>query len=383
MRPNPTENMKIDITRTSQRRTYPQPSELGFGRHFSDHMFLMDYTPEKGWYSPRIVPYGTLGLMPANLTLHYGQAVFEGMKAFRWKDGSVHIMRPKDHIERFANSADTLVMPEFDQDFVVDAVETLVDVDRDVVPGERGTALYIRPTLIANDNALGVRPSNDYLMFIITSPVGSYYARGMSPVKILVEEHAYRVARGGLGEAKASANYAASLRAGFRARQEGFDQVLWLDAHQHEFVEEVGTMNIFFVIDDRLITPPLGGTILSGVTRRCVLELAEEWGITCEERPISMHEVVEAYRANHLQECFGSGTAAVISTVGELNYKGESLIIKERPGSLRERLYQSITGIQYGELPDAHSWMYRVRSAAERASASSPRGVTTGQSVEH
>jgi branched-chain amino acid aminotransferase len=332
-------------------------------------MLLIDYIHKQGWQTPRIEPFHPLELSPANLTLHYGQAIFEGMKAFLWKDGSVNLMRPTDHLARFARSAEILCMPEVDSSMLLEAIETLIDLDRSVVPDERGTALYIRPTLIANDGALGVRPSNDYLLFVITSPVGAYYARGMNPVRILVEEEAYRVAQGGLGEAKASANYAASLRASQKAREQGFDQVLWLDAHQHKYVEEVGTMNIFFVIDDVLVTPSLDGTILSGITRQCVLELAAEWGIKFEEREVPMQEVVTAHKENRLQECFGSGTAAVISQVGELFYKNESIIIDERPNSLRERLYKTITGIQYGELPDEHGWMYRVRPADERKPA--------------
>lgn len=354
--------MKISIIPTPQPRTLASlnQSELGFGRHFADHMFLMTYTADQGWQNPRIEPYRPIGFEPANLTLHYGQSIFEGLKAFRWQDGSVNLFRPVDHIERFARSAHRLCIPAFDKDLLLEAFKKLVYVDRNWVPAQRGTALYLRPTIIAADNALGVRPSKNYLLFVITSPVGSYYAKGMAPTRILVEEKYSRAAFGGLGDAKTSANYAASLLAAEEAKAKGFDQVLWLDSQTHSYVEEVGTMNIFFVIDGVLITPPLGGTILDGITRRSVITLANEWGVPFEERRLSMDEVVEASEKGTLQEVFGSGTAAVISPVGELFYKGRSISIEEPGNSLREKLYRTITGIQYGEIPDTHGWIVRV-----------------------
>jgi branched-chain amino acid aminotransferase len=326
-------------------------------------MFLMNYNPEQGWHDPRIAPYGSFDCDPANLTLHYGQTIFEGLKAFRWADGSVNLFRPEDHIERFQRSAERLCMPSFDSALVLDAFERLVDIDRNWVPAQHGTALYLRPTMIATDNALGVRPSNSYLMYVITSPVGSYYTKGLAPTRILVEERYSRVAAGGLGEAKTGANYAASLLAAQEAKARGFDQVLWLDSKGHRFVEEVGTMNIFFVIDGVLITPPLGGTILDGITRRTVITLAQEWGVTVEERPISMDEIVAAHNAGTLQEIFGSGTAAVISPVGELFYQDSPITVNEPENSLRERLYNTISGIQYGEIADTHGWITPVKGS--------------------
>jgi branched-chain amino acid aminotransferase len=373
--------MNISIVRTTHGKMLPPVSELGFGKHFADHMFLVDYTPEQNWHDARIVPYQPFDVEPSNLMIHYGQSIFEGLKAFRWADGSVNVFRLADHAERFARSAERLCMPTFDQQMLIDAINLLVDVDRNWVPAAHGTALYLRPTLIATDNALGVRPSNSYLMFVISSPVGSYYSKGSAPTRILVEESYTRATQGGLGAAKTAANYAASMLAAREAKAKGFDQVLWLDAHEHRFVEEVGTMNIFFVIDDVLITPPLTGTILDGITRRTVLELASEWNLPIEERPISMEEVVAAHRQGTLQEVFGSGTAAVISQVGELFYKGEPLVIADRHDSLRERFYKAITAIHYGDVPDTHGWMTPVKAAATNGHAKLAESTSADASV--
>lgn len=352
--------MKISVVRTPHPKPLPGTSALGFGRHLGDHMFMMNYDRERGWSNPRVEPYHAMGIEPANLTLHYGQTIFEGLKAFHWEDGSVVLFRPEDHIERFRRSAKRLCMPDFDPDLMLKAFKTLVDVDRLWVPSGRGTALYLRPTVIAADNALGVRPSKDYTLFIVTSPVGSYYAKGMAPTRILVEDGYSRAALGGLGEAKTGANYAASLLAAEEAKARGFDQVLWLDSKTHSYVEEVGTMNIFFVIDGTLITPPLGGTILDGITRRTVITLAKEWNVPFEERRISMEEIAAAYDAGTLQEIFGSGTAATISPVGELFYQDRSLTVTETADSLRSRFYNAITAIQYGEVEDTHGWITPV-----------------------
>jgi branched-chain amino acid aminotransferase len=356
--------MNISIVRTTHGKALPAVSDLGFGRHFADHMFLMDYSPDQNWHDPRIVPYQPFDVEPSNLMIHYGQSIFEGLKAFRWADGSVNVFRLADHAERFARSAERLCMPPFDQQMVIDALNALVDVDRNWVPAPHGTALYLRPTLIATDNALGVRPSTSYLMFVISSPVASYYSKGSAPTRILVEERYTRATQGGLGAAKTAANYAASMLAAQEAKSKGFDQVLWLDAREHRYAEEVGTMNIFFVINDVLVTPPLTGTILDGITRRTVLDLAREWNLPIEERPVPMEELVTAHRNGTLQEVFGSGTAAVISQVGELFYKGEPMVIAERPNSLRERFYKTITAIHYGDVVDTHGWMTPVKAMA-------------------
>ncbi len=352
--------MKISVRRSGERRPCPEPSKLGFGKYFADHMFMMDFSVGEGWRDPRIEPYGRLPIEPSNLTLHYGQTIFEGLKAFRWHDGTVNIFRLLDHMDRFVRSAERLGMPLFDPTDLAHAILRLIDVDRSWVPDQRGTALYIRPTLIAADNVLGVRPADHYLMYIITSPVGSYYSKGMAPTRIYVEETYSRATQGGLGEAKTAANYAASLLAAEEARDRGFDQVLWLDAKEHRYIEEVGTMNIFFVINGTLVTPPLNGTILDGITRRTVLQLAQEWGVPIEERSISIGEIATYHAGGTLQEVFGSGTAATISPIGELNYKGTALEIVEPEHSLRRRLYDTITAIMYGESADDHGWMTRV-----------------------
>lgn len=352
--------MQILIERAERPREMPDPGNLGFGRHFSDHMFVMDFTREGGWHSPRIVPYRPFTFDPATVALHYGQSIFEGLKAYRWADNSIKLFRADDHVERFALSAERLVMPEFDTNLVLQSLKSLIDIDRRWVPAERGTALYIRPTLIATEHVLGVKPADEYRMFIITSPVGAYYARGMEPTRIWVEEKYSRVPEGGTGEAKTAGNYAASLKAASEARARGFDQVLWLDAHEHRYIEEVGTMNVFFVIDDVLITPPLDGTILDGVTRRSVLTLAEEWGVNVEERMITIEEVIDAHKAGTLQEAFGSGTAAVIAPIGTLHWRNTDHEIAERPNSLRQRFYNAITGIQYGDVEDTHGWIIDV-----------------------
>lgn len=359
--------MKLMIERAERLRERPAIDELGFGRHYADHMFVMDYRRDGGWHSPRIIPFQPFSFDPSALVLHYGQSIFEGLKAYRWEDGSIHIFRLQDHVDRFARSAERLMMPEFDRELVAEAWASLVDVDRTWVPGESGTALYIRPTMIATENMLGVRPSDEYRMFVITSPVGAYYARGMAPTRILVEERYARVPDGGTGAAKTGGNYASSLKASAEARALGYDQVLWLDAKEHRYVEEVGTMNVFFVIDDTLVTPPLGGTILDGITRRSVLRLAREWGVPVREERITIDEVIEAHQSGALQEAFGSGTAAVIAPIGVLGWKGSDYPIEESEGSLRSRLFTAITDIQYGRVEDPYGWTTPVPERAHRA----------------
>ena len=360
--------MQILTERTERPRSMPPADTLGFGKYYADHMFVMDYNAEGGWHSPRIVPFRPFSFDPSSLVLHYGQSVFEGLKAYRWQDGSVRIFRRDDHVERLARSAERLMMPSFDLDLVADSWNRLVDLDRHWVPSVPGTALYLRPTIIATENMLGVRAADEYRMFVITSPVGSYYARGMAPTRILVEEQYARVPEGGTGAAKTAGNYAASLKASAEAKQKGYDQVLWLDAKEHRYVEEVGTMNIFFRIGDRLVTPPLGGTILDGITRRSVLQLARDWGIDAVEEPVDIEEIIAGIRSGEVTEAFGSGTAAVISPIGVLGWRGEEIALSEPENSLRQRLYTAITDIQYGRADDLH--------ARHRASSSLRFGQT-------
>lgn len=356
--------MKIDVTLAApekRRRKPADESSLGFGKIFSDHMFTMRYREGTGWHDARIVPYGPLPIDPAAMVLHYGQEIFEGLKGYRGPGGAVCLFRPEMNFERLNLSARRLCMPQIPVEDALDAVIALLRVDRGWIPASRGTSLYIRPTMIATEPGLGVRPSAEYLFYIITGPVGSYYARGLAPVRILVEETHVRAVRGGLGEAKAGANYAASLLAAKNAKESGYDQVLWLSADGRQEVEEVGTMNIFFVIGDEVATPPLSGSILPGVTRDSVLAIARGWGMTVSERRIGMRELRHAAAAGTLREVFGTGTAAVISPVGELRYRGENVVVNGgAPGEISRRLFDEITGIQYGEIVDRYGWVRRV-----------------------
>ena len=351
----------IAVTLAEKRGTLPGEDKLGFGKIFTDHMFVMDYVSGKGWHNARIVPYGDFDISPAAMVLHYGQAIFEGMKAFRTEDNRVVVYRPVDHLKRFNNSADILSIPQMDVDVLHAGLKKLIEIDKEWVPKSLGTSLYIRPFVISIDPYVGVRVGEQYTMFIILSPVGAYYASGFKPVKIKVEEHFVRAVKGGLGEAKTPANYAASLKAGEIAKEEGYTQVLWLDALEQKYIEEVGTMNIFFKIDDEIITPELNGSILNGITRRSVLEVARSWGLKATERRISIDEVYEAHAAGRLQEVFGSGTAAVISPVGELSWKGKKIIINDNKiGETSQKLFDYITGMQQGREADKFGWVEEV-----------------------
>jgi branched-chain amino acid aminotransferase len=351
----------IRITKAAQRKPRPKDMDLGFGTVFTDHMFLMDFEEEKGWYDPRVEPYAPLSLDPATAVLHYSQALFEGLKAFRGHDGKIRLFRPTKHVERLNVTALRMCIPTIDPEMVLKSWTTLVGVDRDWVPSTVGTSLYIRPTVIASEAFLGVRPAKEYLYYVILSPVGAYYPEGMNPVKIKVIDTYVRAAPGGVGQAKTGANYAASLYAAEEAKHEGFTQVLWLDGLHHRYIEEVGTMNIMLRIGDEVITPPLAGTILAGVTRDSVLTLLREWGVRVSERPVTIDETIEAAHKGTLREVFGTGTAAVISPVGELAYKGEHIPIGGgRIGELTQKLYDAIVGIQYGTAPDTHNWTLTV-----------------------
>jgi branched-chain amino acid aminotransferase len=324
-------------------------------------MFVMDYQEGKGWYDPRIEPYGPFRLDPAAAILHYAQSVFDGLKAFRGTDGKIRLFRPQKHVERMINSARRMCIPLLDPDLALRSLLTLVDLERDWVPSSIGTSLYIRPTVIASEPFLGVRPAKAYIYFVILSPVGAYYPEGMNPVRILVVDKYVRAVEGGVGAAKTAGNYAASLYAAEEAKHAGFTQVLWLDGVHRKYIDEVGTMNIMIKIGDEVVTPPLTGTILPGVTRDSALALMREWGLRVSERPISIDEVVAASKNGALREVWGTGTAAVISPVGELAYKGERLVINGgRIGELTQRLYDAIVAIQYATAPDPHHWTVEV-----------------------
>lgn len=353
--------MQLTITRSKELKPKPEASKLGFGTIFTDHMFNMDYNPEKGWHNPRIEPYAPFVMDPSTMVLHYGQGIFEGLKAYRTADGKLQLFRPQANFKRFNYSAHKLCIPQFDEAFALAALKELIRVERDWVPDAPGTSLYIRPTVIATDPFLGVRASHTYRFFIILSPVGAYYPEGFNPVKIMVTRDHVRAVRGGLGDTKTLGNYAASLLAGEVAHQAGFTQVLWLDGVEQKYVEEVGSMNILFVINNELITPMLNGSILPGITRDSVLALAKSWGIPTVERRISIDEVYEAHQAGTLNEIFGSGTAAVISPVGELKYEDKTIKVGQgQAGPLAQRLYDTMTDIQYGRAADPMGWIEPV-----------------------
>jgi branched-chain amino acid aminotransferase len=355
--------MEIRVTRSTTvgQKVRPKDSELGFGKYTTDHMFLMDYTRQKKWHNARIEPYGDLRLDPTAMVLHYNQEVFEGLKAYHLEDDGIGLFRPEKNIERLNGSARRMVMPAVDPDLFLRAMKKLILLDREWVPKSEGTSLYIRPTMIASEPALGLRPSDQYLFYIILGPVGAYYPEGFSPTRIYVSDTYVRAAKGGVGEAKTSGNYGATLYISQEAIGKGYTQVLWLDAKELKYVEEVGTSNIFFLINDELVTPPLGGTILPGVTRDSVLQLARHWGLNVSERPISIEEVAEGCRNNSLKEMFATGTAAVISPVGLICYKGEDLQIADgKTGELSQKLYDELTGIQYGRKEDPFGWRFRL-----------------------
>jgi len=351
----------IRISRAATKKPKPKDSELTFGTVFTDHMFVLDFQEEKGWYDPRVEPYGPFPLDPAAAVLHYAQAVFDGLKAFRGRDGQVRLFRPQKHVERLIQSSQRLCIPPLDPDLALKSLVTLVGIEKDWVPSTVGTSLYVRPTIIANEAFLGVRPAKSYIYYVILSPVGAYYPEGMNPVKILVVDKYVRAVEGGVGGAKTGVNYAASLYAAEEAKHAGFTQVLWLDGRERKYIDEVGTMNIMMKIRDEIVTPPLSGTILAGVTRDSALTLMRDWGLRVSERPVTIDEVAAAARKGTLEEVWGTGTAAVISPVGELAYKGERLVINgARIGTLTQKLYDAIVGIQYGTAPDPRGWTVPV-----------------------
>jgi branched-chain amino acid aminotransferase len=346
----------IDRTRSPQTR--PPEDQLKFGRVFTDHMFLLDWAEGAGWSNGRFVPFGPLSVSPAAAGLHYGQSMFDGLKAFRGDDGQLRVFRLDRHMARMAEGAARLCMPSIDQDLCRDAVLEFVRLERDWVPSSPGTSLYLRPAMFATEPFLGVRPATNHLFFLIASPVGAYYAEGMGPVAIRIEDQFVRAAPGGLGAVKAAANYAASLMAAEEAKKAGFAQVLWTDAIEHAALEEVGTMNLFVRIGDEFATPSLSGTILGGITRDSVIGLLRRWGFAVNERRILVEELLRAQRNGSLKEVFGTGTAAVISPVGQLGWKDQRFTVADgQPGEISKRLFTAITDVQYGRAPDPDGWM--------------------------
>ena len=339
----------------------PDENSLGFGQHMTDHMFVMLYDEKVGWHDAAIKPYSNFSLDPAAMVLHYGQEIFEGLKAYRGQDDKIFLFRPKDNLKRMNVSAARMCMPEIPIDDVFNGLKKLIALDKDWVPRAEGATLYIRPTMIATEAGLGVKPAKKYIFFIINCPVGAYYPEGFNPVRIFVTDKYVRAVSGGVGNVKTGGNYAASIMAAVEAQKLGYTQVLWLDAIERKYIEEVGTMNIFFRIDDELITPPLTGSILPGITRDSVLHLTKDWGLKVSEKRISIDEVLAANEKGSLQEIFGTGTAAVISPVGELNYKGQICTINNgKTGELARKLFDELQAIQNGHKKDPYGWVIEV-----------------------
>lgn len=352
--------IKVELCSTKKQK--PNVEQLQFGKNFTDHMFIMDYIEGKGWHDPRIIPYQPIALDPSCVVFHYGQTVFEGLKAYVTKEGKVQLFRPEKNMERLNLSNDRLVIPQIDEELALTALKQLVAIDKEWIPQAEGTSLYIRPFIIATQPYLGVAPSSQYKFMIIMSPVGAYYKEGLNPVKILVEDEFVRTVKGGMGTAKTGGNYAASLKAQEKSEGKGYSQVLWLDGKEHKYVEEVGSMNIFFKVGGKVITPALNGSILDGITRRSVIELLKHWNIPVEERRVSIEELYQAHADGLFEEAFGTGTAAVISPVGQLLWKDQQIVLNNGDtGPLSKKIYDTITGIQNGTVEDTFGWTVEVK----------------------
>ncbi len=351
----------VPLLPEKKKSKFTDESKLVFGRMFTDRMLLVEWKAGQGWVDARIEPYAPFVLDPACLVFHYAQEIFEGMKAYKWEDGTVALFRPEMNARRFNRSADRLCMPEVPEELFLKGIKELVKLERDWIPTSPGTSLYIRPAMIAVEPVLGVKPSDHYYFYVILSPVGAYYASGFNPVKIMVEDKFVRAVPGGTGDAKTGGNYASSLKAGLEAKKKGFDQVLWLDGVHKRYIEEVGAMNMLFAYGNRVVTAPLTGSILNGVTRDSVLKLAGTLGFTVEERQIDVNELVADIRAGKVTEAFGSGTAAVITPVGQLSYKDEMYQVGDGGvGPLTQKLYDTLTGIQYGLITDTFGWIRKI-----------------------
>ncbi len=353
--------MEIKITKADVLKEKPDSSTLGFGKIFTDHMFMMDWNSEKGWYNARIVPFGRIDIHPASTVLHYGSEIFEGLKAYRRKDGKVQMFRPIENIRRMNRSAERLCLPEIPEDLAMQVLTTFVELEQDWTPSAEGTSLYLRPFMFGNDESLGVHAVHNATYVIIASPVGSYYAEGINPVKIMIEDQDVRAVRGGTGYAKCGGNYAASNRAGERAAQQGYSQVLWLDGVERKYIEEVGAMNVMFKIAGKIVTPMLSGSILPGITRMSCIAVLKDKGYEVEERLLSIDELESAMENGTLEEAWGCGTAAVVSPIGELCYKGVKYPVNNGEiGEVTQMLYDTLTGIQWGKLEDKFGWIQEI-----------------------
>jgi len=353
--------MEIKITRAAQLKEKPDSATLSFGKAMTDHMFIVDYDEGQGWHDPRIVPYGPLQIDPAAKVLHYAEEIFEGLKAYRTADGSIQLFRPDCNIDRLNKSADRLCLPQIPEELAMAGITELVKLEQDWVPHEKDTSLYIRPFMIGLDAALGVHSSHHVQYIVIVCPVGAYYPEGLNPVKIYIEDEDVRAVKGGTGMAKTGGNYAASLRAGNRAEEKGYTQVLWLDGVHRKYIEEVGAMNVMFKVGGKILTPDLNGSVLDGITRRSCIQLLKDWGYEVEERRISAEELFVAAENGTLEEAWGTGTAAVVSPIGELAWGEKKTIINNNQiGEITQKLYDEVTGIQWGRLEDPHGWIVKV-----------------------
>ncbi|MBM7716852.1 branched-chain amino acid aminotransferase [Siminovitchia sp. FSL H7-0308] len=353
---------QITVEISDNRKEKPAFSSLQFGKTFTDHMFVMDYTEDQGWHHPRIVPYQPITLDPAATIFHYGQTVFEGLKAYLSENEEVFLFRPEENIKRLNRSCERLCIPQVDEEIALEALQKLVDIDREWIPNVEGMALYIRPFIISTEPNLDVTPSKSYTFMIILSPVGAFYKEGINPVKIAVEQEYVRAVRGGTGNAKTAGNYAGAMLAQKQSGKSGYSQVLWLDGKENKYIEEVGSMNVFFKINGEVVTPELSGSILEGITRKSVIELLKHWNVPVSERKISIDDIYDAYKNGQLEEAFGTGTAAVISPIGELFWKSEKLIINDgKTGELAKKIYDALTGIQTGKVEDPFGWRVTVQ----------------------
>ena len=354
--------MEITINKVACPAEKPDSSTLGFGKIFTDHMFIMDYTPDKQWHNARIVPFGRLAIHPASTVLHYGSEIFEGLKAYRKADGSVQMFRPIENIRRMNRSAERMCLPQIPEELALEVLEKFVSVEQDWTPSAPGTSLYLRPFMFGNDESLGVHAVHNATYIIIASPVGSYYKEGLNPVKIMIESDDVRAVRGGTGEAKCGGNSAASNRAGQRAEEKGYSQVLWLDGVHRKYIEEVGAMNVMFKIAGEVVTPMLSGSILPGITRKSCIEVLRDNGYKVSERLLSIDELEEAMENGTLEEAWGCGTAAVVSPIGELCYKGKKYAVNNNEiGATTQFLYDTLTGIQWGKCEDTYGWTYPIK----------------------
>ena len=354
--------MEIRIEKTKNPGKMPPENQLGFGKVFSDHMFIMDYEEGRGWYDARIVPFARISLHPASTVLHYGAEIFEGLKAYRTAEGSIRLFRPMENIKRLNRSAERMCMPLLDEEETLKILETYVKFEAEWVPHSFGSSLYLRPFMIGNDETLGVHTIKRATFMIIASPSGSYYKEGINPVKIMIETEDVRTVKGGTGYAKCGGNYGASTRAGARAEEKGYSQVLWLDGVERKYIEEVGAMNVMFKIDGEIVTPELTGSILPGITRKSCIDVLRSLGYKVSERLISVDELISALKDGRLEEAWGTGTAAVVSPIGKLMYHNVEYVINgQQIGEVTQKLYDILTGIQWGKIEDSYGWIYEIK----------------------